>query len=60
MKTAQQNLEMQVADMQDHNRTLTQQIEEQRKEIESMMRGLENMVGDLEGSAAALNAKRDI
>ena len=34
-----------------------QEIEGQRKEIDSLMRGLENVVEDLDGSAAALNAE---
>ncbi|KAF2230677.1 Nnf1-domain-containing protein [Viridothelium virens] len=57
LNTAQQDLKTNLADTQDRNTALIQEIEGQRKEIDVLMQGLENVVRDLEGSVAALNSE---
>lgn len=60
LNTAQQDLETRLTETQNQNMILMQEIEGQRKEIESLMRGLENVVEDLDGSVTALKAEGSV
>ncbi|KAI9663906.1 MAG: hypothetical protein M1821_007396 [Bathelium mastoideum] len=60
LNDTKQDLETRIAETQSDNANLMQQIEAQRKEIESLMHGIENVVGDLEGSVSALSADNGV
>ncbi|KAL9086623.1 MAG: hypothetical protein Q9165_007066 [Trypethelium subeluteriae] len=57
LDTAQHDLKKNLVETQDQNTALIQEIEGQRKEIDALMRGVETVVRDLEGSVVALNSE---
>ena len=60
LNATQQDLETRLAETQKHNLSLMEEIEGQRKEIDLLIKGVENVVGDLEGSVAALNTTEGV